>query len=111
MTRNATSETYQLRASIPYGWTDRAGQDEITELMRTRLQVLDVHGQPLSIGGIDTYRTADGMEMSAEVSRPAEAAGTPGGPPAKIIWNVPDETLALTVPFEFKDLPFDDAFQ
>jgi len=105
MTRAGTGDAYELRVSLPFGWTARTALDEMEELIRDRLRVFDADGHALTMGTIDSHGGADGMEVTANFSRAA-----PAGAPAKLVWDIPRDSLNLDVLFDFKDLPINDPF-
>ena len=108
LTRRAAGDSYELQATIPDGWTSPAIQEEVLELIRNRLRVLDAAGHPLSLSGTDTQATSDGTEISAEFSRTPQGGGAKAGLPATLVWDVPADTRTLVVPFDFKDVPIPD---
>jgi len=104
------SDSFELQASIPSAWSSKGAQDEMMELIRKRLTVLDAEGKPLLLGSVDSRGTNDGTEVSADFNRAPQPDGSSTGPATKLIWDIPAETRDLVVPFEFKDLPINDPF-
>ena len=105
-----SGDSYELQVGLPYGWSTGSTTDEVMELLRKHLSILDEAGHPLSLGVVDSRITNDGTEITASFARSTQPGGIKPGKPAKIVWLVPDETRRLTVPFDFKDIPVDDPF-
>lgn len=103
----AGAEGYELQAALPTGYNSRGTQDEITELMRKRMRVLDENGRAFGPPLVDSRGTNDGAEITADFTPPQ---GGRVGTPAKIVWEIPVETRQLVVPFDFRDLPINDPF-
>jgi hypothetical protein len=103
-------DSYELQASIPSAWSSKGAQDEMMELIRKRLKVLDADGKSLLLGSVDARNTNDDTEISADFNRAPQPDGSSTGVPVKLIWNIPAETRSLVVPFEFKNLPINDPF-
>lgn len=106
----AGGEGYELLAALPVGFSSRGTQDEITELIRKRMQVLDDHGRELKLSMVDSRGTSDGAEVTADFTPGDPPDGGRVGPPAKILWNIPTETRQLDIPFDFKQIPINDPF-
>lgn len=107
---HAGGEGYELLAALPVGFSSRGTQDEITELIRKRMQVLDDHGRALKLSMVDSRGTSDGAEVTADFTPGDPPDGGRVGPPAKILWNIPTETRQLDIPFDFKQIPINDPF-
>lgn len=105
-----SGEAYELLATIPAGWSSRGTQDEMTELIRKRMQVFDAAGHSLALGTVDTRSTNEGTEITADFSAAPQPDGGKTGPPARLVWQIPAETRTLVLPFDFKDLPITDPF-
>ena len=103
-------EGYELLANLPAGFNSRGTQDEITELIRKRMKVLDDHGLPLTLSVVDTHGTNEGTEITADFTPVSPPQGGRVGPPASILWDIPTQPRRLTVPFDFKNLPINDPF-
>jgi hypothetical protein len=110
LTATAAGDHYELQASIPSGWTSRGSQDELLELVHSRMRVLDNGGHPLSMTSYDSHNTNDGAEITVDFGRDPLPDGAHPGPPAKLTWDIPSETRDLVVPFDFKDVPIVDPF-
>jgi hypothetical protein len=102
-------EGYELVLSVPSGWSSKGTQDELVELIRKRLQVLDAHGRKLTLGAVDPRAANDGTEITAAFST-AVADGPNTGAPASLLWDIPAHTRELVVPFDFKDIPIAEPF-
>jgi len=103
-------DSYELQATIPSVWSSKGAQDEMMELIRKRLKVLDSDGKPLLLGSVDARGTNDDTEITADFNRAPQPDGSSTGAPVKLIWDIPAETRSLVVPFSFKDLPINDPF-
>lgn len=103
-------EGYELLAALPIGFNSRGTQDEITELIRKRMKVLDENGQALTVSMVDSRGTNDGAEVTADFIPSTLRGGVRIGSPAKIIWDIPTETRQLVVPFDFTEIPINDPF-
>lgn len=103
----AGGEGYELQAALPTGYNSRGTQDEITELIRKRMKVLDENGRALNPPVVDSRGTNDGAEITADFTLPK--GGRPGSP-SRIVWEIPVETRQLVVPFDFKNIPINDPF-
>jgi hypothetical protein len=110
LTPSQDGESYEFLASIPAGWSSRGIQEEMSELVRKRLRVLDAKGQALTVGTADARSMGDVTQLTAEVNRTPEDGGKKAGPAAKIVWDVPTQTRSVVVPFDFKDLQINDPF-
>lgn len=106
----AGGEGYELLAALPIGFNSRGTQDEITELIRKRMKVLDDHGRALTLAMVDSRATNDGAEVTADFIPGNPPDGGRIGAPAKIVWEIPTETRQLVVPFDFKEIPINDPF-
>jgi hypothetical protein len=106
----AGGEGFELQAALPVGFNSRGTQDEITELIRKRMKVLDENGHALSLSMVDSRGTNEGAEITADFTPVNPPGGGRVGTPAKIVWEIPAETRQLVVPFDFKDLPINDPF-
>jgi hypothetical protein len=107
--RNLSDETCQLQLSIPYGW-DHTGpeQDEVIDLMHRGLALYDAAGKPLTMDVPEARQQTSSTEIDVNFSRGSGRAKA--GPPAKLIWTIPDKVREMFVPFEFKNIPIDDPF-
>jgi hypothetical protein len=106
----AGGEGYELLANLPPGFNSRGTQDEITELIRNRMKVLDENGRALTLKMVDSRGTNEGAEITADFTPVNAPEGGRIGPPAKILWDIPTETRTVVVPFDFKELPINDPF-
>lgn len=106
----AGGEGYELLAALPVGFNSRGTQDEITELMRKRMKVLDDNGRALPPPIVDSRGTNDGAEVTADFTPVNPTEGGRIGAPAKIVWDIPTETRQVVVPFDFKEIPINDPF-
>lgn len=103
-----TEDSYELRASIPYGWSDTlTASDEIVDLMRRGLRLMDAAGHVLPMGTPDTQRGTSTTDITLDFTRGIGKLRE--GVPAKIVWDVP-ETRKVVAPFNFKNLPIDGGF-
>jgi len=103
-----SDDSYELRASIPFGWSDsRAPTDEIADLMRRSLTILDAQGHALAMGSPDATRGTSTTDISVDFTR--SIGKSRRGMPAKLTWRIP-ETARVTAPFSFKELPIDGGF-
>ena len=105
------SEEYQLQVRIPDGWANRLTMGQIMESLRTRLQVFDDSGNPLTLRDISEHGLGSGISFELDFIPDARPDGTPPGKPERLDWEVPTETRQLTIPFEFRDLPIADPFR
>ena len=103
-------QSYELLITLPTGSSSRGTQDEISELIRKRLTVLDANGRKLSLGMIDSRGTNDGAEITADFTPAPQPDGNRTGTPAKLVWDIPSETRQCAVPFDFKSIPINDPF-
>lgn len=101
---------FELLVTLPTGSSSRGTQDEISELIRRRMTVLDASGRKLSAGIVDARSTNDGAEITADFTPAPQPDGSPTGPPVKLLWDVPSETRECAVPFDFKSIPINDPF-
>jgi hypothetical protein len=101
---------YELLITLPTGSSSRGTQDEISDLIRKRMTVLDANGHKLSLGMIDSRGTNDGAEITADFTPAPQPDGNRTGPPAKLLWDIPSETRECAVPFDFKSIPINDPF-
>jgi hypothetical protein len=106
----AGGEGYELLANLPAGFNSRGTQDEITELIRKRMKVVDENGRALTLSMVDSRGTNEGAEITADFTPVSRPEGGRVGPPAKILWDIPTETRQLVVPFDFKEIPINDPF-
>lgn len=106
----AGGEGYELLAALPVGFNSRGTQDEITELMRKRMKVLDDNGRALTQSTPDSRGTNDGAEITTDFTPVNSPDGGRVGAPAKIVWDIPTETRQVVVPFDFKEIPINDPF-
>jgi hypothetical protein len=98
--------SYELHVRIPYDWvSSTTHQDEVMELLRRGLHVIDAAGRPLNVASPDSHPGSSGTDIEVDISRDSKT-----GPPAKLIWNIPDQTRELLVPFAFKNIPIGDPF-
>jgi hypothetical protein len=101
---SAGGTSYELHLSIPYNWSSSTTrQDEIVELLRRGLRVTDAAGRRLAVVSPDARAGASGTDIEVNVSRDSKT-----GPPAKLTWDIPDQTRELIVPFAFKNIPIAD---
>jgi hypothetical protein len=77
--------------------------------MRSRLRVLDSEGRAFKTGDLDTTRTSEGTQVTADFSFP-DAQKSTIGPASRITWEIPAELRKVVIPFDFKDIPIDDPF-
>ncbi|HEY8750875.1 MAG TPA: hypothetical protein VIM11_23020 [Tepidisphaeraceae bacterium] len=107
---SGTGDSYALRATIPSGSSGGDVQiNEIADLMHRTLKLLDAGGHELSAGPPDRTPGLESIELEVTFStRPAARGGTPTGPPAKLIWDIPQKTRDVIIPFQFKNIPIDD---
>lgn len=105
---SAGANGYELHVSIPYN-SNSAFQEEITDVLRHGLRVVDASGHPLSIVAIDSRQLSSSSDIEVDLSRDI-SRDTRTGPPAKLIWEIPDQTRELLVPFGFKNIPIGDPF-
>lgn len=106
----AGGEGYELLITLPSAWSSRGTQDEITELVRKRLTVLDAAGRKLSLGMVDSRGTNEGAEITAVFTPAPQGDGNRTGPPTKLVWDIPSQTRQWSVPFDFKNVPINDPF-
>ena len=102
-----TGDGYELVLSVPSGWSSKGSQDELLDLVRKRLQVLDGDGHRLSLGNVDPRAANDTTELTADFTEFDESGGKTGAP-SKIVWDIPVETREMSIPFDFRDLPIVD---
>lgn len=111
LTANPAGTLYSLRASYPRALLVPGAADEIEDLIRGGMRVLDAEGHPLSLTSVDTQSGGDTVEVSIEFSAAALTGGQKTGEPARLTWQIPVETRRLTVPFRLTDVdvarPFD----
>lgn len=100
---------YELQVLITEDSPDPAARDQVLESMRSRLRVLDSEGRAFKTGDLDTTRTSEGTEVTADFSFP-DAQKERIGPPSRITWDIPAELRKVVIPFDFKDIPIDDPF-
>jgi hypothetical protein len=101
-------DSYELRASIPFGSSDiRSAADEVVDLMRRGLRLMDSAGHVLPMGAPDMTRFTSTTDITVDFTR--GIGKFQQGPPAKILWDVP-ETRKVIAPFTFKNLPIDGGF-
>jgi hypothetical protein len=110
LTPTSDGESYEFQASLPAGWSSKGIQDEMAELVRKRLNVLDADGHRLTVGSADARGLGDVTRITAELSRTPEDGSPKAGPPTKLIWEVPTRTRSVVVPFDFKNLVINDPF-
>lgn len=103
-------QSYELLVTLPTGSNSRGTQDEMSELIRKRLTILDANGHKLSLGMVDSRGTNDGAEITADFTPAPQPDGNRTGPPAKLVWDIPSETRECPVPFDFKSIPINDPF-
>jgi len=103
-------DTYELQISVPYAFMVVGVQEEVAELIRRNLRVLDAAGHALSSGAVDTRASNEGTEFLVDFARTTLPNGAKSGRPAKLIWEIPTATRNLVVPFDFKDVPINDPF-
>ncbi|HSZ58309.1 MAG TPA: hypothetical protein VK797_21770 [Tepidisphaeraceae bacterium] len=101
---SAGASGYELHVSISDS-RNSAFQDEIADLLRRGLRIDDAAGRPLTIVAIDPRQMSLATDIEVDLSRDAKT-----GPPAKLIWDIPDQTRELLVPFSFKNIPIGDPF-
>lgn len=106
---NLSEETCQLQLSIPYGW-DHTGpeQEEVIDLMHRGLALYDASGKRLTMDVPEARQQTSSTEIDVNFSR--GSGKSKAGPPAKLIWTIPDKVREMLVPFEFKNIPIDDPF-
>jgi hypothetical protein len=64
------------------------------------IELLDDGGKPLRRGGHSGGGSSEKLEYEFTFTRDHN-----GGPPARLVWELPVEAKEITVPFEFTDLP------
>jgi hypothetical protein len=109
---------YELQLKVPPGWSSRGAQDELSELIHKRMQIIDGHGTSLSLNSVDVRNNGEGTVVADFVPPPhadgsgsaLPAADDPLILPAKIRWNIPAGTQNVTIPFQLKDLAIGDGF-
>lgn len=108
----AAGDGYVLRTTIPFAWSGNdVQQNEIKDLMRRGLRLLDARGRALSAGTPDNSPGGSGStDITVIFSPGAAGAGNKTGPPAKLVWEVPDSIRDLVVPFNFKAIPIYDPY-
>jgi hypothetical protein len=99
--------SYELHVRIPYDWINSTThQDEVMELLHRGLHVYDAAGRSFSVASPDSHPGSGGStDIEVDLSRDSKT-----GPPAKLIWEIPDQTRELVVPFAFKNIPIGDPF-
>jgi len=75
------------------------------EMMQNRLQLLDANDNPLQRRGMSGQGNGQQMTFKLLFGASRRADGQPSGDPARFIWEVPLESKAVPVQFEFDDLP------
>jgi hypothetical protein len=104
-------ENYLLKASIPFGWSGDPQVNEITELMKhDRLRAYDAAGRQLTAGSPDTTPFSESTEFEVTFSTRSLTGEPPTGPPAKLVWDIPEKTRDVIIPFQFKSIPIEDGF-
>lgn len=73
-------------------WQDNLQPNEVV--------LQDVSGKPLRAAGYSGGGSSEKLEYELSFSRDRD-----GGPPARLLWELPVEAKEIVVPFEFKDLP------
>ena len=98
-------DSYELRASVPFGWSDTTvPASEIMDLMRRNMQLLDASGKALQPGTPDPQRGTATTDITLDFTRGIGKSRV--GAPARIVWQVP-ESRKVSVPFAFKNLTID----
>jgi len=110
LTPSQDGESYEFQASIPAGWSSRGIQEEMNELVRKRLKVLDAQGHALTVGSADARNMGDVTQLTADINRTPDDGGAKTGPAAKIVWEIPTQTRSVVIQFDFKDLQINDPF-
>ena len=105
-------ENYLLKASVPFGWSGYDAQiSEIVDLMkRDRLRVYDAAGRQLTAGNPDQTPGSETTEIEVSFSTRSLNGQKPAGPPAKLVWEIPEKTRDVIIPFQFKSIPIEDGF-
>jgi len=109
-TATHNSEGYELLVAVPNGWSSRGAQDEMIELIKSRMKVLDAKGHALTLSSTEGRSLNDGSEITVTLTPTILDDGSKTGAPAKLTWDIPSRTRTLVVPFDFKDLPVNDPF-
>ena len=105
-------ETYSLKATIPFGWSGSDPQiAEVLDLMKhERLRVYDAAGRQLTAGSPDHTPGSETTEIEVIFSTRSLVGEKPTGPPAKLVWDIPEKTRDVIIPFRFKNIPIEDGF-
>lgn len=106
-TRNSSGDGYELQALIPLA-SRGVQQDEVMELIRKSLKVLDASGRPLTFLALDFRNAGDAIEIMVDFARSPGAPNAKTGRPATVVWQIPTEVRKLVVPYEFKDVSIND---
>jgi hypothetical protein len=78
------------------------------QLMQDRLQLLDADGHTLDRRGMNEMRTNNQASYKLLFAGGRGNDGNPVGEPSRFVWEVPLESKAVPVQFEFDDLPMPD---
>jgi hypothetical protein len=98
--------SYELHIGIPYTWNSTTVyQEEIVDLLHRGLKLSDAAGLPLNVVTIDPRPMSSATDIEVDLTRDSKT-----GPPAKLIWDIPEQTRELLVPFAFKNIPIGDPF-
>ena len=105
-------ETYSLKATSPFGWSGSDPQiAEIVDLMtQGRLRVFDAVGRQLTAGNPDHTPGSETTEIEVIFSTRSLVGEKPTGPPVKLVWDIPEKTRDVIIPFQFKSIPIEDGF-
>ena len=105
-------ENYLLKATIPFGSsTNETQAGEILDLMkRDRLRVYDAAGRQLTAGSPDHNPLTETTEIEVSFSTRSLVGEKPTGPPVKLVWDIPEKTRDVIIPFRFKSIPIEDGF-
>jgi hypothetical protein len=104
-------DRYLLKVSIPFGWSSSDSQlAEIENLMQRGLRLLDASARQLTAGTPDHNSGSETTDIEMTFSTRSLTGDKPTGPPARLVWEIPEKTRDVTIPFNFKNIPINEDF-
>ncbi|HVF09295.1 MAG TPA: hypothetical protein VNA16_00740, partial [Abditibacteriaceae bacterium] len=84
---------------------DERGEGRINHNIFSSLRLVDAQGRELQPSGSSTRGGNNELTGNISFTRPQGGNAGDVGEPVKLVWDIPTESKAIEVPFEFTDLP------